>query len=472
MLQDLLVVEDESSLLDFECVRTGVLLWPLIRMMFIRMLIGDLFYDGSLQHPSPVNPGRTLGVFGASLIHNAKLRLLDNRQSDLLLVATGMGNSLSNGKWLNRLCDHFALCLPDRATILEDLYDWRWPFPRHVKRVLVHAPMQARNQILSRLLVRDSHRRLAASLVSLVAHRAESHLQWKIGADRATKLADFLARKIAVLPSQFYGYQSLFSRISPKVLIVEAGCYGPSTAMLAAAKAMGICTAEYQHGAISGGHDGYNVAPTLAASPRYRDVLPEYFLGYGRWWNEQINVPISKIAVGNPHRSWQLERVARKDAKKDVLILGDGVDTKSYLSLAKETASLIARHGLRAVFRAHPMERARVQAAWREDVPGLALDCSTDIYPALAASHAVVSEVSTGLFEAVGIADRVFLWDTPKARFAYPVHPFQPFQTATELTKMLLDGELGKVSAVGSEAIWADNWREHFLCFLKSNGVT
>ena len=76
--------------------------------------------------------------------------------------------------------------------------------------------------------------------------------------------------------------------------------------MIVAAKEMGIRTAEYQHGAVSRGHDAYNVAPGQGSSPEYQKVLPEFFLGYGRWWNEQINVPVTKVAVGNPHRDWRM----------------------------------------------------------------------------------------------------------------------------------------------------------------------
>src|SRR6202012_5072037 len=108
------------------------------------------------------------------------------------------------------------------------------------------------------------------------------------------------------------------------------------------------------------GHDGYNIAPALAREGEYRSALPQYFLGYGSWWNDQINVPVTKVAVGNPHRQWQLAQLTQRGAADGILLLGDGIDTERYLSMAKEIASLASPQGLRTVFRPHPVERTRL----------------------------------------------------------------------------------------------------------------
>jgi hypothetical protein len=473
MLHELLVAEDDAAIMDFKCAETGALLWPLIRMMFLRMIISDLYYGNSVLRAtsSRASAFAKLRILGASTLHNTGLLLRKNCGADVFLVATGLGNIRIDGKWLNRLCDHFALCLPSQTTVMEDLHEWNWPFPRAVQRVLLHAPLQVRNQVLARVLVRDRHIRAAARLVRFVSERAHRHLGWLIGAERERSLCLFLAKKTAVLPHQIQAYQKLLAKICPKIIVIEAACYGPSTGLLAAAKSMGVTTAEYQHGAVSGGHDGYNIAPALAAEADYRKVLPEYFLGYGSWWNDQINVPVKKIAVGNPHRDWQLARLARSESRQDILLLGDGIDTERYVSMAENIAAFATPHGFRTVFRAHPLERARLQALWKNDVNGLTLDESPDIYQALTGAYAVVSELSTGLFEAVGIADKVFLWDTPKSRFIFPDHPFQRFQVAEDLMRMVVDDQAGRVSAAGSAAIWKVDWQENYLNFLRSCGA-
>lgn len=472
MLHELLVVEDDPDIMDFKCALTGTVLWPLIRMMFLRMIISDLYYAASVLRaaPSGASVFAILHTLGASTLHNAGLLSRKHGRADVFLVATGLGNIPNEGKWLNRLCDHFVSCLPDQSIVMEDLHDWKWRFPRAAPRVLLHAPFQVQNQLFARVLVRDRHIREATRLVRFAAERARRHLNWNIGAERERSLSVFLARKAAALPHQYRGYQRLLSAICPKIIVIEAACYGPSTALLAVAKSMGIVTAEYQHGAVSRGHDGYNIAPALAANSDYRKVLPEYFLGYGTWWNDQMNVPVTKIAVGNPHRDWQLAQFSRIESRNDILLLGDGIDTERYLSMAQNIAAIAAPHGLRTVFRPHPLERARLQGLCTHDTVGLAFDQSADIYRALAGAYAVASELSTGLFEAVGIANRVFLWDTPKSRFIFPDHPFQSFQAAEDLVNMLVEGRVGRVSPEGSGTIWKANWQENYLDFLKSCG--
>lgn len=43
-LREMLVVEDDSDILDFRCDRTSLQLWPQIRVAFLRMMMSDLLY--------------------------------------------------------------------------------------------------------------------------------------------------------------------------------------------------------------------------------------------------------------------------------------------------------------------------------------------------------------------------------------------------------------------------------------------
>jgi hypothetical protein len=73
----------------------------------------------------------------------------------------------------------------------------------------------------------------------------------------------------------------------------------------------------------------------------------------------------------------------------------------------------------------HPFEREKVKSLILPD--GVRLDSHADIYSSLKESSVVISELSTGLFEAVGLVDKVLLWETDKSRFAFPEIPFKSF---------------------------------------------
>lgn len=473
-LRDVLAVEDDRSILDFRCPETSLLIWPHLRIAFFRLILGDLLYGGTFASISAgrTRPGKACATLARSALHNIRYWIADRDRADICVVSAGVGNQWSGDVWLNRLSDHFALCGPTSTLTLEDHFDWNWPFPRRNARVIFHAPIQTCNALFGRLMVGPKHRRQAEDLIGLLADRARHHLDWRLGPQRERALVESFARKIASVPQQYRGYEALLRRIRPRLLMILCGCYGPLSALIMAARRMGILTAEYQHGSISAGHDGYNFAPAIRDSSEYRQTLPDYFLSYGKWWHDQINAPVGKVAIGNPHRSAMLAETRRAEARKDVLILSDGIEFDSYLELSRQIQPWVTKKGLRLVLRPHPSERPAVASAYGDRVEGISLDSGADLYASLQSAKVVVSEVSTGLFDAIGLVDKIFVWDTAKSRFCYPQHPFRCFVSAPELIEMLGQGEAGRLSPSEIEAFWLPDWKRNYLAFLETHGIT
>ncbi len=475
-MRDMLVIEDDSTVLDFSCAGTGLPLWPQIRVAFFRMLMSDSLYEvgPTGRSNARVSPWRAMGTLLRSMIRNTAQRWGDREQARILFTCDGVSDQLLDGRWFNRLVDYFVAVRPDDSLTFSDQFEWRWPFPRHHDRVLLHAPWQAANAVRGRVGVRASHRRQASELVQLVCERAHRNLNWSVDAQRRTQLIAMLAYKSASMPWQFDAYRKLLGRVRPAVLMVGAGCYGPAASLIAAAKSLGVITAEYQHGAVTAGHDAYNFAPTIRDSELYRRTLPDHFLGYGTWWNRQINAPVRKWAIGNPFRAAKLAAAPKHEGveRRDLLVLSDGIELEMYLDLARGLHHAAASRGFRVVLRPHPLERTRALALTRAAKGGIDIDTNADLYASLRMAHAVVSEVSTGLFEAIGIADRIFMWDTPKARFGYPTHPFHTFGSIADLIGLLADENAGRLPpAFEVEAIWATGWRDHYLQFLREQGA-
>jgi len=252
-------------------------------------------------------------------------------------------------------------------------------------------------------------------------------------------------------------------------LLKEDACYGGSAiSIIHAARLCGMVVAEYQHGAISKGHDGYNVADALATSHSFKAVLPDYLLTYGNWWSNQTNMPVQKIAIGNPHLTESLRALGPVTHKgNQVLILGDGIETNLYLNLASKVLEIVRTQGMFVVFRPHPFERDKVNRQMLPD--GVQLDSHSDIYSSLKQSSIVISELSTGLFEAVGIVDKVLLWQTDKSRFAFPEIPFESFSTIDELELILKDKDLvqKESSTIPAGELWEPNWKQNFMRFVE-----
>ena len=467
-LQDLLEVENDGIFAGCVCPSTGILVWPAIRNAFYRMIMSDWFYPSQPLIDTARIPAMfdVVKVAVRAMLHNFTY---PPRRSSVMIYATGAGLFEHNDFSRNRYTQYFFQDLGGDAWSIEGLFDYQWPLPREGGRLSFSLPGLAAIGLLSRIAATGAVRRIAEEIVEQATSRANSLLGWQLDETRRKWLVKCCAQQVAGYPLKRKWQMRWLERVKPRLLLAEEGCYGHMAVLNATARECGVAVAEFQHGIVTGGHDAYNVAPTLARCETYRRTMPDYFLGYGAWWNRQFNAPTQKVVIGNPHRAALLDRhVSVKKEKGMILVLGEGIETNSYLDFCRELASLLPS-GFRVVFRPHPMERSRVFASTAGVGRGFHIDQEPDIYPSLARAEAAVAEVTTGLFEAVGLTRRIFVWNTAKSRFSLPNHPFAVFDTVADLARMIeKDNSAGSVSGFASEEIWASDWQGRFRGFIDS----
>ena len=476
-LSDILRVEDSTDVLEVRCPDTDIPLWSTIRTRFLRLIMGDLLYGVPLVGRGPVRRSgsrlRVLATISRSYAHNALRSRAVKQHYPIVLIPTGARLIEREGRYFNCLSDYFVSAVPDCTLVVEDLFGWKWPFPRHHSNVLLKTPLLVEGELRSRLRVSD-YRKSARELVDLMAQRARKLFGWNVGEERFKWLEKLCAIEAASLTPRYRKYQSIFKRTGARLLLKEEGCYGgpDDSSAIFAARTLGMVTAEYQHGAVSSGHDAYNFAPAILNNDNYRQILPDFFLTYGSWWGEQINAPVEKLAIGNPHRAETLGGSSSDSSRgRRILVLGDGIETALYLELCERLAVTLGSRR-EVVFRPHPLERDSVLANHSGGFAGkVNVDAHEDLYESFREAAAVVSEVSTGLFEAIGLVPRIYIWDTPKARYSYPVHPFHRFSDADELAHLILEKSAGRVSPADMESIWAPNWRRNYLAFIGRAGI-
>ena len=467
-LQDLLEVENDVFFAGCVCPSTGILVWPAIRNAFYRMIMSDWFYS---SRPL-VDISRKSAMFDvAKVTMRAALHNFTHapQRSSVMILATGAGLIENNDFSRNRYTLYFSQAIGGDAWSIEGLFDYKWPLPREGGRLSFSLPGVAAIALFSRISVSSAVRRIAEEVVEQAMSRANRLLGWRLDDGRRKWLVDCCARQVAGYPLKRKWQLRWMERVKPRLLLTEEGCYGHMAVVNATARDCGVAVAEYQHGMVTEGHDAYNVAPALERCDSYRRTMPDYFLGYGAWWNRQFNAPTQKVVIGNPHRTALLGlQVSAIKEPGMILVLGEGIETDSYLDFCRELASLLPSY-FKVVFRPHPMERSRVFASTPGVGQGFHIDHEHDIYPSLARAEAVVAEVTTGLFEAVGLTRRIFVWNTPKSRFGLPNHPFATFDTTQDLARMVeKDGSAGIVSGDASEEIWASDWQGRFRGFINS----
>ena len=467
-LQDLLDVENDSFFAVCACPSTGILAWPTIRNAFFRMIMSDWLSPSQPLMDASRKPAMfdVAKVAVRAAVHNFTYA---PQRSSVMILATGAGSLEHNDFSRNRYTLYFSQALGGDAWSIEGLFDYEWPLPREGGRLSFSLPGLAAIALFSRIAVSSAVRRIAEDLVDLATSRANRLLGWQLDDARRKSLVTCCTRQIAGYPLKRKWQMRWLEKVKPRLLLVEEGCYGHMAVFNATSREYGVIVAEFQHGLVTGGHDVYNVAPALEQSEAYRRTLPDYFLGYGAWWNRQFNAPMRKVVIGNPHRTAFMDmQVSVKKEQGMILVLGDGFETDSHLDFCRELASLLPSD-FKVVFRPHPMERSRVFASTPGVGQGFQIDQEPDIYPSLAKADVAVAELSTGLFEAVGLARRIFVWNTPKSRFSLPNHPFASFDAVTDLARMIQgDSGAGVVSGGASEEIWASGWQGRFRGFINS----
>lgn len=469
-LQQLLALEDDEALLQFSCPGSTLPAWPLIRTHFIRTLMSDLLYkSGGLN----AAPGKHSLLQMASYLARSQYHNWIHRHAfsaDICFFTTGLGNFSKDQKTHERLAGYFASSYPEQSMLYQAQGDWTWWQNHHFNTILHATPFNTYLNMMGRLRVTAADRKLASRIIEHASRNTASRLGYQLALGQKDTLKTALSRQLAAFPISANYHANWFARHNTRLLFLEAACYGArSVSILHAARMAGVTTAEHQHGAISKGHDGYNVAPTLAASPSFRQTLPDYLLTYGNWWSRQSNMPIPKLAIGNPHLAESLKRFTLASGRNNrVLVLGDGIETQLYLDLAARVHTIVGKHGYNIVFRPHPLEKERLKTV---PIPaGVELDSNGDIYASLQQATVVISELSTGLFEAVGLVDKVILWETDKSRFAYPELPFPAFSTMQELEMLLLCGDAfseSAPSAIQAHELWQPDWEENYRNFVE-----
>jgi hypothetical protein len=391
-----------------------------------------------------------------------------------MIRATGAGVISCDGVFFNKLSDHFALQSPTSTAVLEDFFNWHWPEPRINNNVIYNSPARAFDYASSKIANCLGAPKESSKITKWFVLRARVALDWHpkpAQIQQLGRIADIAVRSA----SQWYRrYRRLLEAKKVRLLIAEEAAYGGWLACLVkAAKDLHIPVAEYQHGIVSSGHDAYNLSQLLVDSDEFRKYLPDYFLSYGDWWNQQFNLPCHKRSIGNPHRSQMgFPTLPDLTEKRNILILGEGRETQTHLSFAELLQSLVAVD-FRVVFRPHPQERHKFEPGGEIDnSKGVPIDLNPDIYSSFAHAHTIVAELSTGLFEAVGLVPQILVWETEKSKFGLPNHPFQSVSDAQDAAVAVLRGVEAGEQEASADAIWRPNWQENFQLFLIETGVT
>lgn len=455
------IFDSDPQLLAVSDIRSSYPLWLSVRFTFLRWLSGELFYD------EPVTPQtnffRTLNTFVArredTLITNI------NNNKKIIIWTTGLGNYASDGSISDRLVQKFANTYSQETFILQPRNLSMEQLPFNFKETYCTRNIGSFDNLNVKIAAfwgKERHIGLN-NLTTRFSELVKLYHDIELNVDQAKTLK---IRALQIL-SQNHKLQTSFTAFFQKnqgikLLMLEEGYYGGvRIPFIIAAKNAGVHVAEFQHGAIAPGHEAYNVGFDRSNQSIYSAVGPDTFLSYGNWWRSQMRLPNKIIDIGNPQRDTFPVRSENQNDSKQILVLGDGLETQKYVSLALEINKVVEH---KVIFRPHPLERHKFLED-RADV-SVEIDLSSELSSRLANTDVIISELSTGLFDALGIVEHIYIWKTTKSEAAFGTLPFASFESVEELREKLSNAALKPPTLPCSTDVWKENWINNYKNFV------
>ena len=433
--------------------------------MFMRYIVLYDIMSQKLLNATGINNARHMGKDAIkyllkATLHNIQFRL--NSNSAEIMFYTSSRGVLQDGKYLNQYVDRYAAAINESSVSIEHPpLDWKWHSSRINNNVIYDGPNLALVSALAKVNKRDVEsveklfgyvNRRIKKLFGILLDDIESEYVIRLTCYEMLRMnahARWILKKV--------------TRYKAKVAIIIGGSYSWYYPINRLLKKNGIVTADLQHGYITSSNIVYNYSSELLMTEEVKIASPDYLLTYGKWWNEQSNLPYKeKIIIGNPFRNDMKNRFNLKNKRDKVLLIGCARNTIGYMKLAEELNKVFDT--FKVIFRPHPSERYDVQQLIKNKSTSLTVDYDSNLYQLLEETEVVISEISTVLFESIGLVPRIVVWRTEFSQAILPKCPFENFKTIEDLNKL--------VSYYNNESLcekhfWDDNWEDNFKKFVK-----
>lgn len=460
-LKDSLVIENNSEIFDFRFEFDNILMWPFIRFELHWI---PIFKEYKLIDIPREREKLTLLYLKNTLINNP-YRL--KTRYDILMFCSGITNVKREDKYFNRLSDYLAFMYKDKTLLIEDSVRRRIYYtPRVFPNVCYHDFIPLVGYIKSRF-VKPGEKDIIT--IKRLVKFLEQNFPYKLDQANLNTIESALLYESKRLKIYHYLYHKLFDKFNPKLIFLEDAGYGGRSYILKWAKARNIITIEPQHGLVYKNHMAYNYGEAILNSDTYKEYLPDYFLTYGQYWNELINLPVKKITIGNPFYCEHIKKISstnQSKTKTKILIIFSGGLIPEMKKITLEFISMPDAGKYDISFRPHPCELPTIKDKYSDLLKTIKIDTEQNAYLSLLNTDFVAGEPSTVLAEATGICKSVFVIDHPITDLYFPKGMFKRFSNARELTNLILTHN--QSNGINKDYLWESNWEDNYKNFINS----
>lgn len=453
--------ENDAHLMSFKT-SGGIPVWLMGKyfLMFNVLSSRVLHYKASIRHRKISI--KTFKLLLKSVFYNFGKRKL-KKNKEIILWSVNR-KTLIDGKYFNRYVDLFAEMFPDNSYIIEEpLLDWEWPFKRFNNDVYFNVTAKIKSELFARFFA-GKYYAVVSQMLEYYLVRVKNILGLEFTDREVISFKKYISRQIYAMK---YMSKWLERRLTDKtkIVLMVGAAFPHNYPINVMLKKHGVKSVELQHGYITSTNVMYNYAKNILDCGELKNGMPDYMLTYGNWWNTQVNCPVEKIAVGNPYHDYCFDTLINspKTEKRVITILGCNQNTEHYVKLVDFLSKSIIDFVFK--FRPHPGEQREAKSITESAGYNINFDTNLDIYDTLKESYAVIGEVTTVLFEAIGLVERIIVWETDYTKAFMPEHPFERFKNSDELINLFYKSDNRNYS---NSDFWAQNWRDKYRQFINN----
>lgn len=234
-------------------------------------------------------------------------------------------------------------------------------------------------------------------------------------------LKSIIESGLKLFKNDYKYYRKILQKRQPKFVLMVFS-YEKRKALVAACKDLNIPSFELQHGTTSPFHVGYHY-PNTRKPIKY---FPDYYISFGRFWQENVNLPIDKeniIIGGFPYFSLQKSKYSNlKRVDNQILFISQGTIGERLSGLALKLAKKLPEFQI--IFKLHPGEYNRWKSEYVNLIEFISLnntmvvdDNSINLYQLFGESSFQVGVYSTAIFEGISFGLKTFIVNLPGSEY-------------------------------------------------------
>ncbi len=455
-LEKLLDIEKNEKILEYRFGFDDFLMWPLVRWQILSNSVNN--YEENPKKQTIKTKNLLKYSFNVILKYPYFIKNIP-----IISFGTTLDNLLIDNCYFNRVHDYYNFIFPEDTIFFELPYNFTYKKPRAFKNTYYHDYIRIMPVIKSKFVKNIDSESL--NEINAFIDFLKNNFAIRFDDSFYETIKNCLIKEEKRIKHRKKYFLRLIDKIQPKVLFLNCAHYGGESYIIKWAKERGIITAEFQHGVVSKMHPAYNYGEGILNSEEYKKYTPDYFLTYGEYWNNQINIPGKVYVVGNPHFHESIKRYKDiEEEKGTILIVSQWTLTEEFVEIAKFLANNLKDKKI--VFKMHPGEMKNYELIKSlESFQKIEVKKDGDIYELIAKSESIIACYSTTVFEALAFNKNIYVLDNEFSENYVPEEIGLRFKNNHELLNLIKNNDK-KEKKPDIEYYFNSRWKENYVEFV------